>query len=316
MVNRRILMLGGAASVCAMAAGVFLWSAQGHVAETLPNSVDVPAPVADSSALPSVPTDPVLQIEQITLTSKPREQAGAARGELTVIAPDDDIGDACDMMFEATAMPGAIVRLDVIAPCRAGQRITLHHQGMMFSAVLGDSGYYHVDVPALAETAVFMIEPQEGTGAVATAKVPDLGSLDRVVLQWAGDSGFQIHALENNAQYDGEGHVWHGAEPDQGLGQVIRLGDADQLSPQLAEIYSLPAGANGAEAEVEITIEAEITARNCGRDISAQTFSIKRGEAQSQLRTRDLMLSMPDCDAIGDFLVLNNLVENLKIAAN
>ena len=36
----------------------------------------------------------------------------------------------------------------------------------------------------------------------------------------------------------------------------------------------------------------------------------------SRLRTQDLTLAMPDCQATGDFLVLNNLLENLKIAAN
>ncbi len=32
------------------------------------------------------------------------------------------------------------------------------------------------------------------------------------------------------------------------------------------------------------------------------------------METRDLILSVPDCDAVGDFLVLNNLVDDLKIA--
>ncbi|MFT4961743.1 MAG: hypothetical protein ACI92Z_002837, partial [Paracoccaceae bacterium] len=30
----------------------------------------------------------------------------------------------------------------------------------------------------------------------------------------------------------------------------------------------------------------------------------------------DLLLSVPECSAIGDFLVLNNLVDNMTIAAN
>ena len=33
------------------------------------------------------------------------------------------------------------------------------------------------------------------------------------------------------------------------------------------------------------------------------------------LRVRDLSLSIPACDGVGDFLVLKNLVEDLKIAA-
>jgi hypothetical protein len=61
-----------------------------------------------------------------------------------------------------------------------------------------------------------------------------------------------------------------------------------------------------------VSVEAEITEANCGRDVAAQTFHVHAGEIQ----TRDLSMTIPACDAVGDFLVLNNLIEDLKIAAN
>jgi hypothetical protein len=55
-----------------------------------------------------------------------------------------------------------------------------------------------------------------------------------------------------------------------------------------------------------------VTDRNCGRDISAQSLEMR---ASGGLRTRELELSIPNCTALGDFLVLNNLMDDLKIAA-
>lgn len=62
-----------------------------------------------------------------------------------------------------------------------------------------------------------------------------------------------------------------------------------------------------------LSIEAEVTAGNCGQDISAQAIELRR---DGTLRTRELSLAVPDCDGVGDFLVLNNLLDDLKIAAN
>jgi hypothetical protein len=95
---------------------------------------------------------------------------------------------------------------------------------------------------------------------------------------------------------------------------MMQLGDATQLVPRLAEIYSFQRNqgeAPAAAGDIEISVEAEITEINCGREIAAQSLRVVAGRIQ----TRDLVLNMPDCTASGDFLVLNNLVENLKIAA-
>ena len=56
-----------------------------------------------------------------------------------------------------------------------------------------------------------------------------------------------------------------------------------------------------------------MTASNCGREIEAQSLEIG---PDGTLKTRNLTLSVPDCDAVGSFLVLNNLVSDLKVASN
>ena len=139
------------------------------------------------------------------------------------------------------------------------------------------------------------------------------------MVQWIGQSGLQLHARENGADYGEEGHVWAGAARDTAhaaLGQggfLTRLGDARAAEPLLAEVYTFPSGMLQDAAQVALSVEAEVTAENCGKDVEAQTLQVS---ALGEMRTQDLVLAIPECDARGDFLVLKNLLNDLSIAAN
>ena len=219
----------------------------------------------------------------------------------------------CEIHATAQAAPMAMVTISIEAPCNRNERLTIHHTGMIFTAATSAEGRYQASVPALAEAAVFVAQFDSGDGAVMAADIPDLNGLDRIALQWSGRAGFQIHAREFGAAYGAAGHVWSGsAVPADGGGTLVRLGDGDALNPNIVEIYTFPTGQATRSGTVAVTVEAEVTDTNCGRDIAAQSIEL---HGQGPARTQDLVLSMPDCSAVGDFLVLNNLVDDLKIAA-
>ena len=69
---------------------------------------------------------------------------------------------------------------------------------------------------------------------------------------------------------------------------------------------------SGRNGHIDLSIEAEINTRNCGLEIEAQALELTREDG---LRTRNLTLAVPGCDAIGDYLVLNNVFEDMKVAA-
>lgn len=215
-----------------------------------------------------------------------------------------------------TAEPrrNAVVKLMLEAPCLPGERLTLHHNGLTFTAVTDESGRLALDVPALSPSAVFIAAFPTGEGAVAQASVPGAENRDRVVLQWRGAAGLQLHAFEGEAGYGAKGHVWAEAPGDVvsegSAGFLVRLGDAEAPEPLMAEIYTFPADmpASG----VSVTVEAEVTEANCARELSAQTMGVMSGQPAER---HDLTFFMPDCAAVGDFLVLKNLYEDLKIAA-
>ncbi|MEL0436957.1 hypothetical protein [Phycobacter sp. K97] len=315
--DKRILTLSGATVACALGIGFFMQQS------TPPRAIDAPdagvalVPGQDDKAWHALPAEPqpgAFKIENITLTSVQRsgEEQSPDQATETFASPSEE---GCSVSVSAVAMPGAMVDLSASSPCQAGKRLTVHHHGMMFTVAFDPDGLWHQKVPALASSAVFIIEPEQGLAEVAAVTVPDLKDVTRVVLQWSGDSGFEIHAREDGAEYGAPGHVWNGSDPALGVGQMMRLGDDGLLAPRLAEVYSLPRRGDGL-ASVDISVETEITQINCGRQIDAQTLSLGHGGDRRKLRTQDLTLAMPDCDAEGDFLVLNNLLENLKIASN
>ncbi len=161
-----------------------------------------------------------------------------------------------------------------------------------------------------------MVAFANGAGGVTTTTVPDLIDYERVVLQWSDRAGFEVHAREFGAGYGDAGHVWSGAERqldavlDGVTGMVSQLGDADTFNPHLVEVYTFPKAAAQQSGTIQLSIESEVSQDNCGRDIEAQVMRLAEGGA---LKTRDIVFSMPDCDTAGDFLVLNNLLDDIVL---
>lgn len=315
---------------CALAIGYFMQhegQSPAQAATLMPEPVELlvletaepqpESPLAlEDIKLTSVDVMPVLD----DLTATPVSTVSfdpTAGNDVALVAPRDPemphLG--CNVVVSARPAEMASVELRIEAPCNRNDRLTVHHTGMMFTQTTSDQGKLVVTVPALTETAVFILEFDNGNGAVAMADVPSLKDYDRVALQWKGDSGFQIHAREFGAAYGAKGHVWSGSAmltSDTTGGVVTRMGELDTFSANMAEIYTFPRSAASRQGTVALTVEAEVTESNCGRDIAAQTIELRGTQG---LRTQDLVLSVPDCSAIGDFLVLNNLVDDLKVAA-
>lgn len=308
MSRTRMIAMVGATVASAVGIGAFMQQGETvlPVQETNFESIQKAAPVDPEQ-------EATLDIQGITLTSAMLNSQGDQARPLT----QPNISSiACAVSVTATPAPMATVDLVVLAPCFGNDRVTIHHNGMMFTDATDINGTLAVTVPVLTENAVFIVAFANGKGAVAMAQVPDLGAYDRVVLQWSGKGGFQIHAREFGADYDTEGHIWLGMQEFDTAtqhGNIIRLGDANALSPQLAEVYTFPSGRSHSTGVVSMTIETEVTKGNCGYEVAAQTLEVSNGFG---LRTRDMVLAVPDCDAIGDFLVLNNLVNDMKITAN
>ena len=223
----------------------------------------------------------------------------------------------CDASLTAVAGVAAMVELTLSAPCSPDAAVVVHHQGMMFTIITDSTGAAFVTVPALAETSVFVAELSDGKGAAASVIVPDLTDFDRAVLQWRGPEGMELHALEFGASYADAGHVWSGAARDASAavlaqgGFLTRLGDDKAENALIAEVYTFPSGTVARDGTVDLSVEAEVTEANCGKDIAAQSIQMT---AAPGLAVVDLTMTMPDCTAVGEYLVLNDMLADLTLA--
>ena len=285
MLSRSTALTIAATGIAVLGIGVFMQA-------TAPNDTYL----YDTASAVELDTAP-LQLEDITYTS------------LSHAVIEEALADDCAASMTAVPQDGAMVRLTVLAPCDAGSAVTFHHAGMMFGQRLDDRGQMDIAVPAMTQNAVFLAETATGQALMASAFVSDIAEFERVAVQTV-DRGVGLHAFEYGAEFGGEGHIW--SEATAGAGQLLQLGDASLSSAPLLQIYSHAVPNLRAGGEIALSLEAEVRLATCDRPLEVHILSARNGG----LRARELSLEMPACDAVGDFLVLNNPVESLKLSQN
>ena len=263
----------------------------------VPSKTQVPVALPIESAEPPAMTEPQVVQNTDAQTADP--------------AP---VAESCPVSLEAFAESSAMISLTLTAPCRPNQRIVLRHAGLAITENTTARGALFTAIPALDKAGLVEIMFADGTKISSSTPVPELAALRRFGVQWQGDDAFQVHAFENGADYGQPGDV-SAANPQRpvaGLastsGFLTLLGNSDAEDPLMAEIYTYPADST---ISTNVTIEAAVTAKTCGRDLLGDTLSSVAGEPV----VTELTLSMPECSAIGDTLVLNNLAPDLKITA-
>ncbi|MCO6384236.1 hypothetical protein [Oceanicola sp. 502str15] len=225
-----------------------------------------------------------------------------------------DVAQDCSLALSAKAREAAMVRLTLSAPCSPGEPVTLKHGPLTFTEVTDNEGKLTVDVPALSANAAFEASLDTGERASAATLVQGTDGFERTALSWQGRAGVALHAFENGADYNTEGHIDASAPagPSRAVsgegGFLTLLGAADMPGAMMAEVYSYPAAAGGS---VRINIEAEVTAENCGREMSAEVMS----KGTRGFAPQPLTVTMPACDAVGDYLVFSGILPEIRMAA-
>jgi hypothetical protein len=222
--------------------------------------------------------------------------------------------DTCAPSLRLAAAPQAMIGISLVTPCAPDTRVVIAHEGLSITAKTNAQGMLFLSLPALAVEASVSARLPDGAEVAQTVRVPAMATLRRMGVQWHDADAFQLHAFENGANYGEPGHVSAAKPqtPTTGLagsgGFVTVLGDASVETPMLAEIYTFPAGI---AANADILIEAAVTDATCGRELLGETIMTLAGDVY----ITELTLAMPGCDAVGDILVLKNLLTDLTIAA-
>lgn len=303
----------GGIVTCALGAGLFLLQGQSRASaqpERLSSAfLDPVAPILDSGPGPAAG---VIFAPPLPNTGSPDLRRVAA--PLPTVAADEE---TCSLTATATPSDMATVLLTVVAPCLGQDRVVLHHEGMEFSQVLDTSGKLTVRVPVLNENVVILVRTRSGLGGIAVARVPSLALYDRFVLQWTG--GDELRLLSRGNEDDARNYLWsasalpYGAAITQApVAAMIPLGNPAGSAAKMASVYTVLSKQATRSKGMGLAVEAEVTVDNCGRDISARSLELGR---DTRLRMHDIVLSMPDCSAVGERLVLGDLTEEPVIAS-
>jgi len=340
--NIKRYAFAGGTFACALGIGFFMQQSEASVlgAEAAPvqTPVALSTPTPDSapqalvlkttSALPQL--SPITGIQTAASSSKVETEADDVDIQLAELDASDaqeapqklsdavDIAEGCEIGMTGIDDRAAMVKVSLSAPCAATQIATIHHEGMMFSVALDEEGQAEFLLPVLTENALVIAALEGGEGAVLTHQVPSLGTYDRVVVQWKGDIGVELHAREWGSEYGDAGHVWYGAPRDAGaisyqVGFLTRLGVVDSDSALVADVYTFPTTMSDGGGMIELSVETEINAINCDQEITAQTIQIS---PFAERVAHDLELALPECDAVGDFVVLAMPVQDIQLASN
>lgn len=223
--------------------------------------------------------------------------------------------ESCPTSLDLSVSENAILGVTLIAGCHPNERVVLKHAGLAISAKTTMTGAVFTDLPALEKSAKVEVLFKDGTSIASTTDVPEIASIRRFAIKWQAEDAFQLHGFENGAGYGDRGDVSveNPNLPVSGVpasgGFLSILGDSTTEMPLLAEVYTYPADAS---AKPDVVVEAAVTLATCGREMLGETL-LSLGGA---VTISDLTVAMPECDAIGDYLVLNNLVPDMNIASS
>ncbi len=284
--------------------------AAGHLAQTL--AARKATPMAAAVSLPTKivvlsasPDDPGVKATT-NVPVKPLPEQHIFLTPPVAPATDSALARDCTPVLTASTEPGATVALTLRAPCDSGARVVLAHGGLTITQRVGANGRLTLAIPALDQAGQFEIRFADGRSVSAVHPVPDLSTVRRFAVQWLGLDGFVLHGFENGADFGQPGDVSAAQPGPTATGSsLVALGEMSVDSPLMAQIYTFPA-----EGLAEVVVEAPVTAANCAQEMLGQTISSMEGSAT----VVDLTLAMPDCSAVGDFLVLKNLAPDMKLA--
>lgn len=282
------------------------------VASAAASDAPVTEPTTTIAALG--PTDPVVTPPDAPAQTK-SALAEPVADDLSPAEPAKAVPAlACDATLDLMNEANAMIGITLLAPCHLNQRVVLRHAGLAVTGQTTSTGALFTALPAFEADATVEVSFADGTDASGKIAVPELATLRRFGVQWQADDAFQVHAFENGAAYGAPGHV-SAADPHRpaaGMqatgGFLSLLGDAATENPLLAEVYTFPADPT---AKPEVVVEAAVTDKTCARELLAETLSSSGGS----VFVTDLTLAMPECDAVGDYLVLKNLFLDLNMAS-
>ncbi|PYF11761.1 hypothetical protein C8J30_10271 [Rhodobacter viridis] len=289
---------------------------EGQMASPVPSASE---PVTLQQARPAARSEVHLAEAALAPPPLPRPEmrgpaVDAALGPLPEDSPAQSHGfakPACaEPQLRGEPAPGGSVLLTVSAPCEAGQKAEIRHEGLRLPIQLSAEGGWQGIVPAFAPEALFLLRLDRiGLPPMVTVTVPEVADYNRIAVITAAQTGVQLHGYEYGAEPGSIGDVWQQAPrtPDTRNGGWM----ASYSVPgevMAVQIYSAPI----AMSDIDLVLDAPVTEKTCGQNVTGVVLR-KLGKGSDDAM---LAIAMPDCGD-GEGSVLMQLPEfPLSVAEN
>jgi hypothetical protein len=224
-------------------------------------------------------------------------------GRITPVAARLEAANGCAVSLTLTPQPGAMIALDLSAPCKPSERVVLRYSGLSFSAVTSAAGRVQLALPAFERDTLVTGYFEDAEVALAAVDVTDLGGITRFAVEMAHPAQYALRAQVDGLVYVGSaGFSAADAHP-----RIHVLGTSAVAQPILAQVYDFP---SADLAATNLTVEVKITPETCGQTLP-MTSLLSQDGAITLTKAR---VAIPLCGTSGDILVLKNLLPDLTLA--
>lgn len=259
------------------------------------------SPDGRPTLLPSAVSAPVSQ----TLATQPDTALAPAEDPALRSARDQasQSSDAIDCTPTLVAMPidGAMLEVNLYAPCNAGEALTIAHGPLRLGASFGAAGDFVTILPALSPEAEVAARMADGTILSDRTDVADFANHDRYLVHWTGASNFDLHAYLPGASFGEAGHITPATPASAATGAMFAL---DAPEGQRARVYTWPAGMAATADAIRLESEIEVTAENCNQAFQADAYLIS---GPGRVAHSQINVALPDCSLAGSFVTLPGL---------
>jgi len=239
--------------------------------------------------LPDMPVQRLNSVVPVSLADDPEPIKGALARQSDISA----FGFPCEQTLTLSPVSGGMLDVTISAPCKPGAVVEVRHAGLAFDVTLSNTGSYHTSVPALAHPARIDTVFPDQSEVSAMAEVPDNAEFARIAIGW-----------------DVAAATVQGSAP-RGLQLAeVTLGDGMGRIVQVLSYHIDPERRSGV---IRLSVQGAVTAQNC---MTGQQAEVVRHLPGQPVTRYGLKIAGPGCDRVGDNLVLNNVLADLKLAAN
>ncbi|MEL6523212.1 MAG: hypothetical protein AAFQ66_19725 [Pseudomonadota bacterium] len=273
-------------------------------------------PVPDVPRLPGELRAPVGPHSSLSFVEKPdipiRPQVETGLSHTTLTAPFDPT-EPCTIDFTAKPSSYGMIDVQIKAPCYGDTQLEIAQGQLRYSARTDVAGYYSEMLPALAVSTSVSVAFADGWTSRAKVEFSEAFDFTRVALAWRGSRVMQLSAMENRAEVSRANPGAADLASGETAGFLTTLGDPSLSDAWQVEIYSIPQQALSAIGKVDMSIQAEVTPENCGRNRSA--YVLQPGFDQSD-RPTALTVAMPGCHTAGRTVVLDHVLRDIQFMSH